>query len=137
MVRSRRVRTFEAITVNLHARPRVTPSVLSVRMEQCSSHWADFHEIWYRRDFVEKLRIWLKIGEKYWALYTKTWYVLSFPASLSRDKSALFAWSGFRRLGERKRCQHQRHSVTLYVLYLPFRSSLQSFKARGCLKIGN
>jgi hypothetical protein len=65
------------------------------------------------------------------ALYTKPWYVLLLPATLIRDKIALFEWNGIGLSGERNR-----HSVTLYVHYLSLRSSLQFFKAKGCLKIG-
>jgi hypothetical protein len=39
------------------------PVCLSVRMEQLSSYWADFHEIWYlriSRKSVEKIQVGLK-----------------------------------------------------------------------------
>jgi len=50
------------------------PVRLSVRMEQLSSHWTDFHEIWYLRIFrkyVEKIQVLFKSDKKN-GLLTKT-----------------------------------------------------------------
>jgi len=52
----------------------VMPVRLSVRMEQLSSHWTDFHEIWYLRIFrkyVEKIQVLFKSDKKN-GLLTKT-----------------------------------------------------------------
>jgi len=66
-----------AMSVCLSVFPPVCPSVrLSVRIEQLSSHWTNFHEIWYLSIFrisVEKIQVSLKCdknnGYFTWDLY--------------------------------------------------------------------
>jgi len=33
-------------------------------MEQLGSHWADFHEIWYFEESVEKIQVFIKIRQE-------------------------------------------------------------------------
>jgi hypothetical protein len=55
-------------------------SCLSVRMEQLSSHWTDFHEIWYLGIFrkpVEKIQVSLKLEAKITGTLNEDQYTLS------------------------------------------------------------
>jgi len=59
----------------ISVRPAALSLYVSVRMYQRGSHWTDFHKVlcWgLLRKFVGKLQIFLKVGQKYRALYMKT-----------------------------------------------------------------